>query len=218
MSILAGASACMVICSCKKEERVLQTIRGEVYNLCTDSTMAGIPVYLAGGTNGVQFKLKTYTDKNGQFKFENVELRSTYEYAIYVPTEYSPIDIYHNPAEFYGQGDIVYFLMKQINSSTYIPLKVEPQFNSLKIILPKISSPDSCYIRFYQPVFHKNKPEYPWQLVYRSNYYWPDTTHDAQRMGLWKIDLYKYKNGILSYSRDSIYLFYKGNATYTLTW
>jgi len=61
--------------SCKKDKDEVssQTIHGQVYNLCTDSGMANITVYLQqNGSNIAQ----TNSGANGNFSFSNVQIHS----------------------------------------------------------------------------------------------------------------------------------------------
>lgn len=213
----------IVTVSCHKEKVEILTIQGEVFNLCTDSLLPNVPVYLMGGKNNVQIKLKTYTNSSGTFEFRNVEIRGSFSYALYIPTSLDTINMYHQPVEFLGGGCTKYFDIK--DASQYHILKVDPfslgityKCNFCDYIIPPS---DSIYAYLYQPVFKKNSPYgvYFSSIVTSRQYpFYNNHQSGSLRMGKWILEIHKYKGGNYTYVKDSIYLPYWSRKTYTLNW
>lgn len=210
--------------SCKREKIIYQTIKGEVFNLCNDSTVANVPVYLMGGKNDIAFKIKTYSNTGGTFEFKNVELRESYSYALYIPTSLDTIDMYHQHVEFLGGGCTKYFTINE--AYNYHILKVDP-FSLWGITFKcnscnSITSPDSLSVYLWQPIVKKNMPDAPYFVRIKTtpsyNPFYNDFKTGRLRMGKWMIEIHKYKGGAYTFLKDSIYLPYWGQNTYIINW
>jgi hypothetical protein len=84
-----------------------------------------------------------------------------------------------------------------------------------------ITFPDSLAMRVYQPTYIKNNPlnASPCDIYVCTCKYWnSEIFFGSAPMGLWKIEIHKYKNNTYTFMRDSIYLPYWGNVTYTINW
>ena len=211
--------------SCKKDDDTVtkQTINGEVYNLCTDSALANVQVFLNISNNNTLIQsLSTTSGTNGTFSFPNVDIHSnsSYSYNLYIPSTsgYAGLDIGFN-------GDNIEIDKSNLGKK-YI-LHVAPCFKDLYFqINPSvvITYPDSINIFFEQNIIHKNQPSspycfnvetsgiqggYPYYSKFCLGNYW---------MGNWNITINKWKSGVHTTLQDSVYVGWGATNTYIVNW
>lgn len=210
--------------SCKKKDQASsQTIRGMVFNTCTDSGLANIQVYLKTikDNKSVVSTLSTISGVNGAFTFENVQIHSdnSYSYMIYIPSisgiganspEYTR---FVGTSLYFGKDDISIFLMPRVIPGFF-------RFGFAYTEPNTSAAGDSISVYGYQPVYHKNVPDLPYELAVR---FYGNTPQPVDKtanysMGWWILEIKKWKSGLYTFKRDSIYIGWKADTTYSLTW
>jgi hypothetical protein len=209
--------------SCKKEDVIeITTIRGNVFNLCTDSSLANVTVNLVAQNSNSSTSISTVSDATGDFVFNDVSINhnSKYSYSLNVKSYsgYAGLDVGFN-------GDRVE--IDKDNLTAYSILRVAPHFSYLCFqISPSvhITYPDSLFVSYQQNIFHKNMPTsnyrlgfdtpavqdgYPAYSSYCLGNYW---------MGKWNITIDKWRSGYHSTEYDSIYIGWGATETYTINW
>ncbi len=149
--------------SCKKDKDTdadtvtTQTIHGQVYNLCTDSGLANVTVFLninnsAGGGSTMQ----TVSGANGMFSFANVQIHSNNDYTY-------DLEVQSNTAGGY-QPDIngnVVGIDKSKISQTWL-INVLPIADYWRLYFPSSITAaiysDTFTLVIQQNIFHKNVP------------------------------------------------------------
>lgn len=222
---------CFFFFNCKKNKTRIVTVSGRVMNLCTDSPIEGVKVYL---NNTV-----TISDNNGLFFFNNVAINSSDKSHYVVKTEYDS-GIGTNQILFNGaSGEL-----DKEHPENFITLGVSPGVLNLCYKINNTDSirpPDSIAVYFEQKIFHKNFPNsiYDWPSNYlnigtvhapvlQTNISpWPATSCTGCPtanctgtiwMGKWNITIEKVKSGLHTTTHDSVYVPWKGSATYIVQW
>jgi hypothetical protein len=63
-----------MLAGCEKDRVTTMNVCGNVINMCTDSVLSGVKVYLNNQ--------EATTDPNGNFTFQNIEIHSKYSYLL----------------------------------------------------------------------------------------------------------------------------------------
>ncbi len=213
-------SLCIFIISCKRDNDTVttQNIKGQVYNLTTDSGLANIIVYLKINDSRSTNSFSTVSGVNGNFTFTNVQMHSSnqYSYNLHIPSVsgIGGVGVGFN-------GTTVTFTNNQAN--TFFKLNVVPKFFLFTLSFnhtPITSANDSVVILMNQYIFHKNVPDLPYSLG--GKHYGDKSTQSGTignyPMGLWNLKIDKWKSGVYTATKDSIYLGYGATSTYTVNW
>ncbi|MEO8761085.1 MAG: hypothetical protein ABI448_09350 [Bacteroidia bacterium] len=186
------------VLSCKKDDVVSsQTIRGRVYNLCNDSAMTGVFVYVFENNN---VTAQGVSDATGSFLISNVQIHSNSHY-VYTLSSAITIDK-NNPSAFHTLGFV--------------------QTGSLSLHLPKRALlTDTFQLTMQQNVYHKNYPS----GNYIVNISGPPTNQSGDIgngnelvIGWWHLTTDRIKNGVHIVKADSFYLPYNNFYTDTIPW
>ena len=216
--------------SCKKDGAndtiTNQTIHGQVYNLCTDSGLANVTVFLnINNSNGGRSTLQTVSGANGMFSFANVQIHSNSDYSYNLEVQDNSI----------GGGNILAIDGTEVginkgNLNQSYGLNVIPHCKVWHIYLPagtNITSNDTFALTLQQNIYHKNVigTGTNWQLIdhfppapqppYPANYI--DITYNYW-MGWWHTTLDKTKNGLHIIKTDSFYVGWGATVTDTIPW
>jgi hypothetical protein len=207
--------------SCKKASQPpsYKTIKGMVYNTCTDSGLAGVEIFLEIFRNEKYIsRTRQLSSSGGYFLFENVPvyLDNDYEYAVHIPSRSG--DVARAPGEESFTGCTMYFSGSEADKFLQPP--VTPSFLFLcfkaNITFP-ISQPDSLLIILQQPIFHKNVPDFPYTGQI-SNFSSLESCTSNYPMGWWIVETKKWKKGQFYHYFDSIYLGQGDTKTYNIVW
>jgi hypothetical protein len=210
-----------LIFSCKrdKDEVIYQTVRGQVYNNCTDSGLANVTVYLYVLKNNV--KQQTYqsiSGADGSFVFPNAEIHSNedFSYSIYIPSESGTAGI---GISFIGST--VHFNKNE--TGKYFISRVIPGFYLFKLEFNQLSTgvaSDSIVAVCSQYKYHTNVPYYPFEIMGKcyGNVSYQFGNIGEYPMGKWNISIDKWKSGVHTTINDSIYIGWGATKTYTINW
>lgn len=216
--------ATVFLASCKKDNDVVtnRNIHGQVYNMCTDSGLANITVYLNVVTASSSYSASAVSAADGSFTFSNVQVHSSssYTYNLYIPSK-SGI----------GNGPEIGFdgLDADINKShitEVLKCNVAPHAQYWQLYFPNtlFTANDTFTMTLEQRTIHKNMPGAIWNAI--DNCPCPITTpiHLAGGlgnywMGWWHVTYDRTKNGIHTVFTDSVYVRSAlGTQTDTLLW
>lgn len=209
--------------SCKKEEKdkiIPTSFNGSVYNLCNDSLMPNILVNLICENPNSNSIYSTTSDNNGNFVFSEIPVNQNdkYIYKLYIKGKSGIEDVAFT-------GTTVF--IDKSNTSQNYSLKVIPAFDSLTLeIFPSvyISNPDTFYIIAEQKTLMKNSSVMSSTFVVSSKYlqagypHYSSVTIGDYPMGKWHFTINKYKNGVYSIIKDSIYVASGKNNTFFVPW
>ncbi len=203
---------------CKKEKDIISThtIKGMVYNTCTDSGIANVVVYLK---DGLGLDIAALSDGNGNFEFSSVKIHSSskYNYALYIPSKSGIGATTPNYAGF--NGTTLSFNANE--ADVFFKPRVTPKYLFFCIDFVNnvnIPASDSIKLYYYQKVFHKNLPELPYDgSVDKAGIFDPGCGSNYP-MGLWNIVIDKWKNNTHTTVYDSIYIDWASSKTYTVNW
>lgn len=211
----------MVLLGCEKDDDITEnvTIKGNVFNLCTNKGLGNITIYFITETSKSSSSIQTISDTSGNFAFINVSINNSTKYTYY---------LYIESKSGIGGGSEIGFdgVKGEIDKNKLNELKimgVVPRFKNLCFqINPAvhISYPDTVIVSFEQKIFHANVPQAP----YKSK----RTTTELQDgfatcsfgnypMGLWHITIDKTKGGVQTITNDSIYIDWGETKTYTFS-
>jgi hypothetical protein len=206
---------------CKKDIIIEKSIKGMVYNDCTDSGLAAVPVYFQTLKKGsLNNSVETISGVNGSFNFSNAQIHDNddYSYAIHIPSKSGGISATYTEVAF--NGTTMYFSKDQ--SEEFLRPHVRPSFLKLTLICQTLpgSPQDSIYFVLSQLTYHKNKPDMPFELPGGAfgdkSQYFNEYVHYP--MGLYTITIDKWKSGIHTKDTQTVYIEWGGNRTYTLNW
>jgi len=149
--------------ACKKDSDTItsQTIHGQVYNLCNDSGMANITVYLQQNGNNIA---QLNSDANGNFSFSNVQVHSSndYTYGFYIPSKSGIAGVG------VGFDGVSVDIVKSSINSPFI-LSVVPHTKDWYLYFPASISPsiynDTFTLVIQQNTYHKNMPNGVYSLT-----------------------------------------------------
>ncbi|MCC7534140.1 MAG: hypothetical protein IT246_09385 [Bacteroidia bacterium] len=222
MRIAITIIACLFIFACCKKDKdqiILHDIKGMVYNNCTDSGLANVTVYLKDGKG---LNLSTVSDAVGNFIFKGVDIHSSsqYNYNIYIPSKSGT-----NATTFEYCGFVGTTLSFNYDEADmFFKPRVMPRYLSLNLFCnksPITDSNDSIMFFFTNSTLHKNMPDYPYRFggggFYGTNSYNIGNIGNYP-MGKYIIDIDKWVSGVHTYTKDSIYLEWGANKTYTINW
>jgi hypothetical protein len=216
---------------CKREKDTITThnLKGIVFNNCTDSGLANVTVYLRNGNKILQ---STVSETNGNFSFNNAEIHSSskYKYNIYIESKSGGIS--SNPAltEIGIEGTAMYF--KHDEADVFFKPRVKPKyliciFNFQTL---KTTKNDSITFKMSQNIYHKNDPSgvytggggtaaYGDYLVSNGNNLVTYSVNTGNYpMGKYIIEMDIWKTSVHTTRKDSIYLGWGANTTYTINW
>ncbi len=214
--IIFSFSFILLLSNCKKEKITKHSIKGIVYNECTNKGLQGVTVYL-NDNHGLNTSI--VTDINGGFIFEDIEtnsLKNNYNYNLLVPSQSGIGSTNKENCRF--DGDQINFSLSDIEKE--FQLNVIPGFLNLcystNILFP-IIQPDSIYITFEQKIIKNKFPNIPASGKI-SNSSTINSCTANYPMGWWYFTTKKWKSGIYSSYLDSLYLDWGGTNTYTINW
>jgi len=208
---------------CKKDENdkiVPTSFSGSVYNMCNDSLMPNILVNLICESPNGNTKYSSISDNNGNFIFNSIPVNQNdkYKYSLYIIGKS-------------GIGDVAFtgtdILIDKNNILQNYLLKVIPAYDSLTFeISPSvyILNPDTFYIIAEQKTLMKNSSVMSSSFVVSSKYlqagypHYSSVTTGDYPMGKWHFTVNKYKNGVYSVIKDSIYIASGKNNTFFVPW
>ncbi len=203
---------------CKKDtDTVTQhDIKGMVYNNCTDSGLANVTVFFKDGQG---LNSSVVSDGVGNFNFPNVSINdnSKYTYSIYIP---SKSGIGATTPEYCGfNGTTLGFNYNE--ADMFFKPRVTPKYLYFCMDFnPSVTIPngDSISVYYYQKTFHKNVPTLPYDgTVGKYGIYDPGCGSNYP-MGLWHLEIKKWKSSVYTFVKDSVYLTWGANTTYTINW
>ena len=206
----------------QKDSLIYKDVKGMVFNLCTDSGIAGVKVYLE--IYQAKKLVKKYSGVSGEggtflFKDAELHLNKEFTYNIYIP---SKSGIMAKDAETCGiQGGSYGFTLDEVNNS--MNPRVIPSFISVTMyfIGEHINPSDSVIARFTQNVYHKNVPDYPYKFgdgVHGLPNYYPRRSIGNYPMGLYHIVVDKWVSGVHTQWKDSLFTNYGDTAAYVVHW
>ncbi len=220
--ILILTSSLIFFASCKKDKDMVttHTVKGMVFNNCTDSGLANVTVYLNISDGKNTNETQTISDAQGNFTFDNVQIHSAsnYTYAIYIPSK-SGING-GGGTEVGFQGANLYFNYDEADA--FLKPRVKPSYFSCTIYcipIPIKTQYDTIIFHAYNYTLHKNRPT--------DVYYWggggigndpSSPNHSSYPMGKYNIEMDIWKSGLHTHRKDSIYLGWGANTTYTINW
>ena len=201
---------------CKKDADVIstQTIHGQVFNVCTDSGLANIPVYLQ--ENGINIA-QTVSGANGNFSFINAKTHSSgdYNYALYV---YS-----HGAASPAIDGASVPVMNFATTLNYVVKVRTRLYSGSTYFRNTTFLQTDTFSYVLQQTIFHKNVPyDDSWQVSQSSPCNYCPTNYMGNisnfPSGMWRVTLYRTKNGVHTTQTDSFYVGWGVTRVDTLLW
>ncbi|MBK6986367.1 MAG: hypothetical protein IPH32_17260 [Bacteroidetes bacterium] len=208
-------------CKKDKNDKVITTsFSGSVYNLCNDSLLPNILVNLICESPNGNTKYSSTSDNNGNFIFNSIPVNQNdkYKYSIYIKGKS-------------GIGDVAFtgddILIDKNNILQNYKLEVIPAFDTLTFrISPSvyISSPDTFFIIGEQKTLMKNSSVFSSTIEVSSKYlqagypHYSSVTIGDFPMGKWNFTINKYKNGVYSVIKDSIYIGYEKGNTFFVPW
>ncbi|HEX7413458.1 MAG TPA: hypothetical protein VF411_05380 [Bacteroidia bacterium] len=204
--------AAAFISNCKKDSSndtiTTQTIHGQVYNLCTDSGLANVTVYLYTNGLGSGNYISTVSGANGNFTFGNVQIHSSsdYSYSLNIPSV-SGIGGGTQPAI---DGSAIAINKSNLNQSFI--LNVVPHASNMRLYFPNgthLTANDTFVLTIQQNTFHTNSPTSNWEFIWP--YPPPPPTNFLGNignypMGWWHTTLNKTHNGVHTVSTYSFYV------------
>ena len=223
----------LIVFSCKKQAElsgealdrdsiIYKDIKGKVYNLCTDSGLAGIKVYLEiYDRKGLHTKYNQISGINGEYIFENVELHTNpeYNYSLYIPSKsgFSAKD-----RESCGiKGGSLSFDLE--DTETLLQTNVIPSFIYMNIYFVRDATgpeTDTVRVHFEQNTYHKNVPDFPHAFggdTYGSRKYFKGGVGNYP-MGLYDVTIDTWKGGLHERKYDKLYIPYGDTAAYVVHW
>ena len=211
----------VIALSCKKEKDTVthHDIKGMVYNNCTDSGLANVTVFLQDGQG---LNLSTVSGVNGSFSFGSIQVHSNskYNYVLYIP---SKSGTNATTFEYCGfDGTRLYF--NHDEADVFFKPRVTPRYLSLNLFCnksPITGANDSIMFFFTNNTFHKNVPDYPYK--FGGGGFYGTTSYNIGNignypMGKYVVNIDKWVSGIHTSLKDSIYLAWGANTTYTINW
>jgi hypothetical protein len=203
---------------CKKDGDVINTVtvHGQVYNICNDSGLANIPVYLQ--ENGVNIA-QTLSGANGGFSFTDAKMHSSgaYTYVIYVYSRGAA-----SPAIDGASVQVPNFA-----TTTNYLVKVMPRFYEWRVFCLNTTflSSDTFSVVFKQNVVHPN-------LTNANDNVWTVTNgcpcgfNPEKNLanlsnfpaGMWQVTLTRTKNGLQTTQTANIYVGWGDTQNDTLSW
>jgi hypothetical protein len=205
-----------------EDSLIYRDVKGMVYNVCTDSGIAGIKVYLNVMFKNKLFKkYETLSGRNGEYMFPEAELHSdrNFEYSIYIPSKSGDLAKDFETCGIRGTN----MIFNLAESDIFMKPRVVPKFIFLAMyfIGQHIDPADSVVARFEQPVYHRNVPDYPYKFgggVKGSPNYYPRRPIGNYPMGLYNIVVDKWVGGVHTQWKDSLYTHYGDSAQYIVHW
>lgn len=214
----------VVLGSCKKDKDVIssQSIHGQIYNLCNDSGLVNVSVFLQENSKTI---MQTVSGSNGNFSFTNAQIHSSNDYTYNIVVQ--SVDYIGGGVQPAIDGDDVE-INKSNLSQTFI-LNVVPHAKIWGLYFPSsISSSiynDTFTLVLQQKTYLKNapsavntltmcncpcpQPSPPKNLIDNLHYY---------TMGWWYSTLNKTMNGVHTVQQDSFYVGWWTNVTDTIPW
>jgi hypothetical protein len=240
ISLIAGLTRTLFVCtasiiflivnvSCKKknndvaDEKIIDTIKGKVINVCTDSGAASVKVFLRTYQDGKVIHVQdTFSDTNGSFEFRNVTIHTDrdFYYSLFIPGKSGGVS--SNPAlsEVRFDGDNTTFYGDSFSEQK--KLFVTPGFALFRVyfINEDAKNEDTLRVTFTQNTFHKNVSSFPYQFKTgaqgadpnQEDYLW------YYPMGKYEVTIKKQTKGLFIEETDTIYLPFGASRNYTVFW
>ncbi len=205
-----------------KDSVVYKDVQGMVFNTCTDSGLAGIPVYLnTYFKNKLVKKYSTVSGEDGHYIFESAELHTSpsYSYAIHIPSKSG--DNAHDFESCGIRGTNMIFSLEE--ADIYMKPRVVPKFIYMNIYFTRHSTgpeTDTVKVKFEQSTYHKNVPDYPHAFsgdAYGSLKYFRGGVRNYP-MGLYDVTIDTWKGGLHERKYDKLYIPYGDTAAYVVHW
>jgi hypothetical protein len=159
------------------------------------------------------------SDSAGSYSFQGVEIHSSSEYSYNLSIE-STFKKSPSSIQFDGAGRT--FIKDEADN--YFKLEVAAYLHSICYVLlnPTIKAPDSINVLFEQRIFHKNFPDRPCSFIV-TNKSWTSLCESGNwtngfPMGWWHIFIRKWKSGVYTETKDSIYVDRGGEVRYDICW
>jgi hypothetical protein len=225
MKIFRYITLLFVITACIKKEISPQDditeidVRGIVYNGCNDSGLAGVDVYLETFSNKALYsKVKTVSDKNGEFVFAKAPIHSDKQFSYAIFIESVDGTSRENVATFVGAT--MYF--ENFEATTYMKPRVAPSFYRLYLQFYSLKdvAEDTLFISLSQPVFHRNFPLSLYLIPGKisGSVLTGNTVIGDYPAGKWNVEIKARRNNILTTRLDSIYMAPADTRTYSISW
>jgi hypothetical protein len=207
--------------ACKKKDSISNhTISGQVYNLCTDSGIGNITVYIR--ENGGRIA-QTVSSVNGNFTLSNVSVHSNsdYKYEIYIPS----VNGSGTGPEIGIDGFDLTLDKSKIGQS--IVCNVVPHLKMWNLYFPvgtSLTVSDTFTLMLQQNIFRKNNSSGKNVIAVCNSpaIAPPDTNYiggiNDYPMGWWYSTLDKTKSGTHIITKDSFYVGYGAIKTDTIPW
>jgi hypothetical protein len=227
MKRITWMSFCLLFAlfSCSKCEKrdiiARKPVKGMVFNNCTDSGLANIKVYLQTFKgNSLVNSQEAVTGQEGNFAFDaDIHSSDKYSYAIHIPSKSGGVSGGFTEAGI--NGTTMYFSNGE--SDIFMRPKVTPKFLVINLFQIKNNlsvHTDSIRTMFYQLKYHANSNDMPYSFGIGSYGNEPLLAGNVGNypMGLYFILTDKWINGSHSEDKDSIYLNWGAQKTYTVFW
>lgn len=219
-SVFLGIAACR---DGKKDVITKHTIRGTVFNNCTDSGLAGVKVFLQTfkKDKALVQQRETVSGEGGKFEFRDAEIHSSDEYSYALHMESKSGTSAKTPEHAGFDGTTMYFNSNEVNIDFI--LKVTPRFLFFTLVFDKqsgVSINDSIRLNYRQEIFHKNVANLPYSLFAKCNgtTLTQKGTISGFPMGTWAIEFDKWVGGAHQTVYDSVYIGWADTKLYTVTW
>lgn len=218
--VIISIAVFFLFAHCRKKEKdeiTQHNIKGMVYNNCTDSGLANVTVYLKDGQG---LNLSTVSDAGGNFIFPAVTIHSSskYTYNIYIPSKSGDNATTFEYCRFIGTT----LLFNYNEAGLFFKPRVQPGCLFYKIFctpIPITNATDSIRYHIYQYTLHKNVPEAGYTMGgggYGSGITWGN--FGGYPMGKHIIEMDIWRNGVNTTKKDSVYLSWGADKTYTINW
>ena len=219
--IIVLLAALFFFTQCKREkdkDHITQhDIKGMVYNNCTDSGLANVTVYLKDGQG---LDVNTVSDGGGNFVFPGVSIHdnSKYTYSIYIPSKSGDNATTFEYCRFIGAS----LSFNHDEADMNFKPRVEPGCLLYTIYTnptPITNSSDSVIYTAYQNTLHKNNSiaTYTWGGGGQgTGVSWDNYGGYPMGKQVFQIDIWR--SGVHTTKKDSIYLTWGANKTYTINW
>jgi hypothetical protein len=207
--------------SCKRDKDIMTTasINGQVYNLCNDSGLANVIIFLNIKSSAANSSLSTISGADGNFSFNNIQMHSSSDY-IY------NLNIPSNSAGGYKpaiDGVTIDIDKSKINQKQI--LNVAPHFKYWQLYLPNtlFTANDTFMLTFQQNTMHMNVASSNWQLIDNCPCPISTPTHLAGGFsnywtGWWQVIYNKTKNGVHTIKTGNFYVGWGATKTDTIPW
>jgi hypothetical protein len=219
------------ICSCTKKEYpnpepidsiVIRNIRGMVFNNCTDSGLADIPLFLnVYSDNDLVKKYSAISGDSGKFFFDHVEMHTSplYSYDIFIPSKSGFVVPRRSETGFDGTR----MTFSTAESYLFLRPQVTPRIYYLNFHFEreKESNIDSLHFTASQEIFHNNVPDLPHILkarIFKNSNNGSGNWGGGYPSGKYKIEITKWKGKDFIIEKDEMYIKFQDSLTHVIEW